>query len=159
MKRLFALLALFAFLAVPAYAQNRSETTTCVDLTLDDDPTSGTCTIFIGDKKRVTFLLNAVMDWVDSNPDLDLDLKVEVGPTQSGTFYDVDNIIDKTGVDSPVTSPIDLALSGGDTDTTHEKQWYLPEGFTAQYLKLTLTATNSDADDTVVADLYVQTQE
>ena len=71
----------------------------------------------------------------------------------------MDNIIDSTGVDSPVQSPISLALSGADTDTTHENQYYLPEGFTAQYMKVTLTATNSDADDTIVADLLIHYQQ
>jgi hypothetical protein len=159
MKRLFAFFVLFMFFALPVYAQNRSESVTCVDVIFDNDPTSADCTVFIGDKKKVTLLLNAVMDWTNSDPDLSLSLKVEVGPSKTGTFYDVDNIIDKTGIDTPVTSPISLPLSAGDTDTTHEKQWYLPEGFTAQYLKLTLTATNSDANDTIDADLYIQTQE
>lgn len=138
---------------------NRNRSDVCINVTLDDDPTSATCTVFIGDKKRVTLVLNAIMNWTDSNPDLDLDLKVEISSSLSGTFYDVDNIIDKTGVDSPVTSPISLPLSGADTDTTHENQYYLPYGFTAQYLKLTLTATNSDSDDTIVAVLLVNYQE
>lgn len=162
MKRIFNVLAItLALMMFPAsgYCQVRSESTSCVDTTLDADPTSATCTVFIGNCRKVTLLLNAVMDWTDSNPDLDLDLKVEVGSSETGTFYDVDNIIDKTGVDSPVTSPISLALSGADTDTTHENQYYLPEGFTAQYLKITLTATNSDADDTIVSDLLIQCQQ
>jgi len=138
---------------------NLNSSEVCVSTTFNAVTTSATCTLSIGDKKRVTLVLNAVMDWTDSNPDLDLDLKVEISSSQSGTFYDVDNIIDKTGVDSPVTSPISLPLSGGDTDTTHENQYYLPYGFTAQYLKLTLTATNSDADDTIVATLLVNFQE
>ncbi len=138
---------------------NRNSSVVCIDETLNADPTSATCTVFIGDKKRVTLVLNAVMNWTDSDPDLDLDLKIEISSSQAGTFYDVDNIIDSTGVDSPITSPISLALSGADTDTTHENQYYLPIGYTAQYLRITLTATNSDADDTVVADLLVNFQE
>ena len=129
----------------------------CIDETLDASPTSATCTLFIGDKRSVTLLLNAVMDWTDSDPDLDLDLNVEVSGDNS-TFYNVEHIIDKTGVDSPVTSTLSLALSDAETDTTHMEQYYLPQGFTAQYLKVTLTATNSDADDTVVADLLIQYQ-
>lgn len=152
--------AMVIFSATYSSAQpNRNESVVCIDETLDDDPTSATCTVFIGDKKRVTLVLHAVMDWVDSSPDLDLDLTIEISSSQAGTFYEVDNIIDSTGVDSPVGSPISLALSGSDTDTTHENQYYLPYGFTAQYLKLTLTATNSDADDTIVADLLVNFQE
>jgi len=139
-------------------APRESKSTTCADVTLDADPTSATCTVFIGDANKVTIVLNAVMDWTDSNPDLDLDLKVEVSNSSTGTFYDVDNLIDATGIDTPVSSVISLALSGADTDTTHEKQWYLPMGFTAQYLKLTMTATNSDADDTIVLDVLVMTQ-
>jgi len=129
----------------------------CIDTTLDADPTSDTCTVFIGDKRKVTILLNAVMDWTDSDPDLDLDLDFAVSADNS-TFYALENIIDKTGEDSPITSTISLALSGADTDTTHLEQYYLPVGFTAQYLRVTLTATNSDADDTVVADVLVQYQ-
>lgn len=160
MKRIW--LMVFAFLllfSAQGYCQNRSFSEVCINETLDDDPTSATCTVFIGDKEKVTLVLHAVMDWTDSTPDLDLDLKIEVSQSRVGTFYDVDNIIDNTGVDSPVQSPISLALSGADTDTTHENQYYLPSGFTAQYLKITLTATNSDADDTIAAFLAVHYQQ
>ncbi len=160
MKRILFMAFAFIFLiSTVGYCQNRSFSEVCIDVTLNADPTSATCTVFIGDKEKVTLVLNAVMDWTDSDPDLDLDLKVEVSQSQAGTFYDVDNIIDKTGVDSPVQSLISLALSGANTDTTHENQYYLPQGFTAQYLKITLTATNSDADDTIVADLLVHYQQ
>lgn len=160
MKRIWLMVfALVLLFQVPGYCQNRSFSEVCINETFDADPVTATCTVFIGDKEKVTLVLNAVMDWSDSSPDLDLDLKIEVSQSQAGTFYDVDNIIDKTGVDSPVQSPISLALSGGDTDTTHENQYYLPSGFTAQYLKITLTATNSDADDTIVADLLVHYQQ
>ena len=124
------------------------------DVTLDASPTSATSTVFIGDKSKVTIFLNAVMDWTDSNPDLDLDLKLE-GSADNSTFYDLDNVIDATGVDSPVGSVISLALSAGDTDTTYEKQYHIPDYSTMQYLKVTATATNSDADDTIVLDVIV----
>jgi len=153
------LMAFCLLFPAQGYCQNRSFSESCVATTFNAATTTATCTVFIGDKEKVTLVLNAIMDWTDSDPDLDLDLKVEVSISQAGTFYDVDNIIDKTGVDSPVQSPISLALSGADTDTTHENQYYLPVGFTAQYLKLTLTASNSDADDTIVAILLVNYQQ
>lgn len=161
MKRFFSVLIISLLLMIPAqgFCQVRSSSESCISTTFNATTTTDTCTVFIGNKKKVTLVLNAVMDWTDSNPDLDLDLKVEVSVSEEGTFYDVDNIIDKTGVDSPVSSPISLALSGADTDTTYETQYYLPDGFTAQYLKLTLTATNSDADDTIVAVLLAHYQQ
>lgn len=129
----------------------------CADVTLDDSPTSATCTVFVGDKRNITIILNAVMDWTDSNPDLDLDLKVEASGDNT-TFYDVDVLIGTAGTDAPETSPISLPLSSGDTDTTHERFWYFADGFTTQYLKLTMTATNSDSDDTIVLDVIVMYQ-
>ena len=129
-----------------------------IDETLDADPTFVTSpAVFIGDCKSVSFMLNAAMDWVDSSPDLDLDLSLSVS-ADNVTYYELEHIVDSTGADSPVTSPIALALSGADTDTTHTNQYYLPKGFTAQYIRAALTATNSDANDVVVADLYLTYQ-
>jgi len=124
-----------------------------IDETLDADPTSSTSpAFFIGDKNKVSFLIMTDVDWTDSNPDISVAYVVWV--SADGTTYIPCNVImDSNGTDAPVASIVHT--TGGDSDLVSYDTCHLPIGFTAQYVKVIATATNSDADDTAVCDCWL----
>jgi len=124
-------------------APNPNGYTQIIDTTLDDDPTTITSSaFFIGDKTKVSFILS--YDETEVGNSVSGTLTLEVSPDNS-TWYDFDCIFDHTGV--PVAS---IAYTADAEDV-----FYLSDSCNFPYVRATFAGTNTDADDTIVIDIFI----
>lgn len=108
---------------------------TLIDQLLDDSPTSITGARKIGDKNKVSFILNYDETEVGNSVSGAVTFQVSA---DSSNWYAYDIIYDHTG---SIVSSINYTADGSDV-------FYLPEIVAFPYIKLTFTGTNTDADDT-----------
>ena len=121
------------------------------DASPDDDDPQTSPAVFIGDKRSVGFLFQAIIDRTAET--VQVDYTFEVSPDNS-LWISADVIMDANGTDGPVAT---VNQQSG-TDATIENVAYLAPGFTAQYIRIISTCTDTDADDTAVVLVYLNYQ-
>ena len=123
---------------------------------LDNSPQSITSSaVFIGDKRKVSFITKAVETDPGGAVDPQVLWTVDLSFDGSTWYTTFDIIFDSTGTDSPVTGD---TLNPGNGNTLYGYM-YLPEGFTAQYARLVGTCgANCDADEYITVTGYLQYQ-
>lgn len=146
MKKFLSVLAILTLLCSPAFAAlNRS---TIIETTLlDDNPTSVSGTCDIRSAKRTGFFVNYDETEVGNSISAAVTVFISVDNTnwQAASFYD---------------------FAGGATLQTSETIsadgryfFWLDRNIAAPYVKVTITGTNTDADDTaaVTCTLWMET--
>jgi hypothetical protein len=142
MKKLFVVLMFLLLLAMPLYASQVRETLIATT-TLDADPTTTNGATYIGDCDKVAFFVTYDETEVGASVSVAVTMQISYDGTtyQSASFYD---------------------YAGGATLQTSETIsgdgsyycWFNPD-LTVPYVKLILTATNTDADDIAAVTGYI----
>ena len=126
-----------------------------IEETIDNDPTNSVSDyFFIGDKRKVAFLIKTVetADSDDSSVIFTVDVSVtNVVGDRDNTTIQSDILLTDAGTDGPVSS---VSYSSSSRDTV-----YLPQDFTAQYARLIMTGSSTDATDFYTVDVWVTWQQ
>lgn len=112
---------------------------------LNNVTTSTTSTaVSIVEKNKISFLIS--YDETEVDKVLSGKFTVEVSPDNS-TWIDYDIIFDSNGTSTP-QSLIEYTIDDEDV-------CYLPQDFTAQYIRVTFTGTNTDATNTELINIWM----
>lgn len=145
MKRIYLLLAFLLF-CVPAFAARTSVSTIVGSTTLDADPTSASGSKAVGSADKIAFFVSYDETEVGGiSVSVTVDVSWDNSTWLDASFYD---------------------YAGGSTIQTSESLtadadyyfWFNPD-IAAPYVRLVITATGSDADDTAVVSAKIITQE
>lgn len=141
-KLLFAILGIMLAASICSAASDNQ--TVIATTQLDDDPTSVTSSaINVQQYNRVGFWVSYDETQVGNS----ISLAVTITVSYDGTNYVAGSFMDVAGGATPQTS-----------ETISSDGWYvfwLPDDYPYRYLKVVLTATNTDADDIASVAAYM----
>ena len=141
-KKILTVLVLMFMLTLTAQASQINKTLISTTQ-LDDDPTSITGTINVQDYDKVGFWVS----YDETQVGLAISLAVTITVSYDGTNFVSGSFMDVAGGTTPQTS-----------ETLSSDGWYffwLDADWPYKYVLVTLTATNTDADDLASVACYV----
>ena len=114
----------------------------------DDDPQTSDV-VFIGGMRKVALLIET--DITQDAETIEVDYTFEVSPDNSTWIDAYFNADDAGEADTTINH------QSGSTATISSTS-YLPDGFTAQYVRVIATCTDTDANDTAAVSVYLNYQ-
>ena len=147
MKKLILLLAFLCFCS-PAFAARTSINKVIDAVTLDADPTSASGSIRVGSADKLSFFVS-----YDETEVGGIQVSVTLDVSYDGTNWSDASFYDYAGGSTLQTSETLTA------DTTTDYYFWMNSDLAVPYVRVVITATGSDADDTAIVSAKIITQE